>query len=342
MRVDQIFCYLVHPEKGLDEDKREEVKSTVIKPNNPRLFRLLSIAFEKADYECKHEIAFSPMEDGRQSNDCRNEIIDFVENPDELVGAYLAKRLQSVTTNKSGLGLLFLVLGENRGKKRLYMARFPADIGILAEEEQGNLNIVFVEKVFMRNALAYKAALYEGASTDRDFWIGSAVDKQISDGVREISNYWIRDFLLSELRTTPALGTRRLAIALREAANITDDSGIKSELISAAVLARGLDGQFLSIEEFADRYGFSDKTKEVVLTQLKLPRFAHTQFQFSLEEYTKNIPYKMVEIDNGAALLATVEKFDDCFSTEVVEGVDNVFIFSTTGKIVNQQLRKSK
>ena len=44
------------------------------------------------------------------------------------------------------------------------------------------------------------------------------MDKQLNSPGGQLSDYWIGDFLLSEFSVTPAAGTRRLALALRDAA----------------------------------------------------------------------------------------------------------------------------
>jgi hypothetical protein len=64
------------------------------------------------------------------------------------------------------------------------------------------------------------------------FWSGRAIDQQLNPLSGEPSNYWISDFLLSDFTTTPPAGTRRLAIALRDAARKAPLS-IKQELIAA-------------------------------------------------------------------------------------------------------------
>ncbi len=59
------------------------------------------------------------------------------------------------------------------------------------------------------------------------------------------------------MSVTPAYGTRRLGIALRDAAKKAV-LGVKREIIAAATLATGLGNQRISIAAFEDRFGLSD------------------------------------------------------------------------------------
>lgn len=338
MGITHIFSFLVHPAKGVEE--QPDIRGTTV-PLRGNLYRMLSALFDKSGSDCNIEISFSPAPDGRQQNDCRDEIIRMLNSPTTAHARGLAARLQLVTTNRSGLGLLFLILGRNSRDHKVCISRFPADFGILAEENKKTLRVEFLEKVFMRNALAYKAVVYEGSSFDSHFWTGRAVDKQIN-GDTAISNYWIRDFLMSDFKTTSAAGTRRLAIAMKDAMNSTADLGVKQEITAAALLLGGLDGQTISIDDFSDRFGFSNETKAAVLHQLKKPALRFEQFQFSSSEFEKHLPYRSIELSNGAILTAGVSKFEDCFKQTQVDEAPGEYEFRTSGRIVNERLRKSK
>jgi len=108
--------------------------------------------------------------------------------------------MQSVTTNRSGIGLMFLMKGTVGPRHQLVITRFPADQGVIAEGTAQVLTIEFLDRVFMKSAKAYKSAIYVYDSAEVGFWEGRAVDRQIT-GSREASDYWIFDFLESALRT---------------------------------------------------------------------------------------------------------------------------------------------
>jgi hypothetical protein len=67
-----------------------------------------------AEEECQHDIAFVPDEEDEQRNECRDSILSYLKACDISNGRWMAKRLQKVTTNKSGLGLLFLMMGQHK------------------------------------------------------------------------------------------------------------------------------------------------------------------------------------------------------------------------------------
>jgi hypothetical protein len=227
MALQRIHSFLVHPAKH--DEEPPGISGTQIPRRGP-LYTMLSRVFSKASEECDIDIVFRRAEDGRQQNDCRDLLVAYARESSIANGRAVAARLQAVTTHRSGLGLLFLMKGSDAGQHTLVVSRFPADQGVIAHERSRDLSVEFVERVFMKSAKAYKSAIYSSDSLDRGLWDGRAIDRQIS-GPRELSDYWIRDFLLSELRTTGPAGTMRLAVALREAVASTRDAGVRLRLI---------------------------------------------------------------------------------------------------------------
>lgn len=338
MKIFKIYSYLSYPAKHADE--QPEIGGANISPKG-KLYEMLKGIFEKSDQECDISICFLPMDDGSQENECRNEIVRFIESPGLVTGRKIAKRLQQVTTGKSGMGLLFVILAKKDNEKKLMLSRFPADQGIMAEQDSKSLKIEFIEQVFLKNAKSYKSAIYVGDSVENDFWIGNAVDKQTNHGLKDIANYWIKEFLLSDFKTTSKTGTKRLALALRNAINMTKDLAVKHEITSAAVLAKNMKGKNITIDSFVHKFNLSNDAKELVVNQLGSSRLSGAKFLFDLNEFSKHLSYKTLEIDNGAILTAPVEKFNECFE-ELDEGNDEVRTFMTTGIVTNEKLRKSR
>lgn len=337
MDITTAFSFLVHPSKK--DTTQPQIGGTTL-PLQGNLFDMLNGVFNKAAHECNIDIAFLPQPDGKQYNVRRNDIIEILKQPTVSRVRLLAQHLQKVTTHRSGLGLLFVLIGTDATQKRIYISRFPADFGILAEENETALDVKLIERVFMRNAVSYKAVVYEGTNYDSDYWVGRAIDKQISNNSIAISDYWIREFLLSDFKTTSATGTRRLAIAIKDTIKNTDDIEIKEELSAAARLARSLNGQMMSMDNFGERFGLSEKTREALSTTLKDPKLSFTQFRFSSEEFGRHIRYRSLQINNGAVLTAPVDKFDDCFERKEVKGGREIE-FVTRGQVINEQLRTS-
>ncbi|MCI0612155.1 hypothetical protein L0244_04115 [bacterium] len=337
MPITHIHSFLVQPGKHLEE--QPSISGTTV-PLRGKLFQMLQSVYDKADEECDIEIVFRPN-NGQQQNDCRSLFIDYLRTPHLDKGRFIATRLQSVTTHRSGLGLLFIVSGEENPVKRIFLARFPADQGVIAEEQQQTrLSIQFIERVFMKSAVAYKSVIFKGESLDSDFWEGKAVDKQINT-IRELSNYWISDFLDCEFKATGAAGTKRLALALKQAIS-TSEAAVRHELISAARLLRNQDGNRVSPAGLSSSLNLSEDSISVLQKALPHPAVFTETFEFETTEFDQHLPYQSVELDNGALLIGDYARFEEIFQKEELEVHDGKIKYSTTGRVVEEQLRKTK
>ncbi len=321
--------------KGLDD--QPEIGGVTV-PLTGKLSRMLGDVFERSGRECNIEIAFVPAEDGQQQNECRTEIVGLLESNTIVRARKLAERLQRTTDGRSRLGLLFLVIGEQEeGKKKILLARFPADFGVLAEEDRNSLRVQFLERVFMKHALSYKAAIFSGRSFHSDFWDGYVVDRQLSTS----ASYWIKDFLLSDFKTTPAAGTRRLAQAISEAAKATLDVDVRTEILAAARLARNLDGQPITAEKFSERFNLSASAQDAILRELRHDTIRDASFQFCVQEFEKTLPFRSIELSNSAILTGPTSRFDELFQRQQVSGSQSIR-FTTEGEIINDGFRKRK
>jgi len=339
LAVQHIHTYLVHP--GKSSDGTRALGGAAV-PLAGKLFDLLSEIYVRAENECDIDIAFNHSSTGAQQNPCRDLFLAYLGGPTLVRGRRIAERLESVTTQRSGLGLLFLIAGTEGLHHKIVVSRFPAHSAISAEEDQQNLNVEFLERVFMRSAYAYKAVLYRDTSLTAGFWLGRAVDKQINSAEQQTSNYWIADFLDSDFRTTSAAGTRRLAVALREAAKKSTDVGVKREIAGAVMLAPGLNGQRLSVSEFGQRLRLSGAAMQAISGEIRGSGTVDERFQFDLDEFNKQIVYRTVELDSGGLLIAEALTFDRVFHREAVDGREDRERFSTEGKVISETLTKSR
>jgi hypothetical protein len=331
-----IHSFLVHPEKSKTEST--PIHGTTVTKEG-KLLRMLTEVFEAAPAECTFDIAFNASAAGEQENECRDLVVNYTKAPTKPHGLKLAQRLQTVTTNRSGLGLLFLMVGTEGKSHRIVLSRFPADSGIVAQEEGTGLTVEFIEQIFMKSATAYKSVVYEGKSFDGDFWTGRAIDKQINSEIT-ISNYWIRDFLLSDFAVTGARGTRRLAVALREAMNTADSMSVRQELAAAAQLAANLGGKVISGTSFAQKYNLSPEARDSIMVAMKNEKLFSEQFTFVADEFSQHVAFRSVELDNGALLTASAASFDKVFARETLPQAK--VKFTTTGQVVDDKLRKTK
>lgn len=337
--IENIHTYLVYPNKGVAE--ASPVTGNTV-PQEGRMFALLKEIYDRAETECTIGVAFRKADNGAQVNPCRTMLVEYASSPSLDRGRLLAERLAGATTKRSGLGLMFLLHGREDQNHRVVLSRFRANNGVLVDDAADALTVEFIDRVFMKNAHSYKAVFYQHASLTAGFWNGMAVDKQINSRDAETSNYWVRDFLASEFSTTPAMGTRRLALALKDAVNRTNDLQIKQQITAAATLAAGIDGQPTNADDFCDRYGFSEQTRTAVKQAFTRSDLVGDNFVFDAAEFSRQLPYKTIELDSGAVLTAQSSKFDEVFERQEIDGSGDEYRFSATGKIVTEKLEKTK
>lgn len=339
MAIDSVFTFLVQPEKLIDN--KTNIGGTKVE-HEGQLFDLLKKTYDNSDWECRIDIAFLQSIDGNQDNIFRSLILDHLRNQNLQSGRAISQRLANVTTNRSGMGLLFLICGTEGQQQKIVVSRFPADNGILAEQTQNDLSVEFLERVFMKSAKSYKSAMYIDRSFETGFWSGKAVDKQIGNSDTELSDYWITDFLISGFRTTPAAGTRRLAVALSNAAKAVSDTISKGEITSfATLISNGNIGE-TSASDLFNQFNLSQSTRDAVTAQFPSSSLVNERFQFDLNEFTNQIAYRLLELDNGAVLSALSHQFDDVFLQEPDAEQDGKIRFITSGLITNAKLRKKK
>ena len=336
LELEKIHSFLVHPAKKATDPP--PIGGATVPPKG-KLGKMLTEVFERASAECDIDIVFLHDADGKQNNPCRDLLVAYIADPTVTAGREVAKRLQEITTLRSGLGLLFLMKGTEAKRQRLVLSRFPADQGVVAQANAQQLTVEFIEQVFMKSAKAYKSALYSSEPVKGGFWEGRAVDRQLS-GPRELSDYWIRDFLMSELRTTGPAGTMRLAVGIRDAIRSTASLQVRQELIAAVTLLRGQDKK-RSVRKIVQDLALSPEAVGAIEAKFPRPELMDETFQFDKDEFDKHVPYRAVELDNGGMMVAEDSEFPKIFRREQLDGPGQVR-FVTEGRIVDERLRKSK
>jgi hypothetical protein len=309
-------------------------------PLEGAVFKLLEDVYEKSERECSIDIAFNQPAEDVDSNPCRSLLLAYARAPSVATGLPLATRLAAYSTRRSALGLLFLATGMVGLQRKILIARFAANSGILADENREALSVEFVERVFLRSVGSYKAVLYKDTVTDKGFWMGKAVDRQINSSETEVFRYWITDFLDSDFKTTSATGTRVLAVAMRNAAKVTENLNVKKEITAAATLGANLNDQVMTANEFIGRLGLSLPAREAITGQMRHQGLLNEQFRFSAEEFNRQLPYKSVELHSGAILTAAATEFDKVF----VHGDPNdegQVTYTATGRVVSEKLEKA-
>jgi len=335
MALEAIYSFLTYPKKNQPDDPIEAGVGIPIQDD--KLNRMLAGIFGRAREDCNVPIMF--VSDGaRQENPARSELLALVEHRSLENATPIALRLQRATSGQSGMGLLFICLGDDDGRTRVAISRFPADEGVVAERSRNALSVQFVDQVFLKSAYSYKAATYTASGRPDQLWSGHVVDRQINAGSKAVADYWISDFLMSEFATTAAAGTKRLAVALRNAMTSSADVRVKHEIASAAHLAANLPDRALTIADFCDLFHFAEDTKRLVLMQVK-PQLANERFRFDVQEFARHLTYKQVELDNGAVLIAPADRFDQVFR-HVRHEEEETFV--TRGSVIDEKFKRSK
>jgi hypothetical protein len=335
MTISRIFSSLVPPGKHGDPEKPELVLGTEVALQG-NLYKMLADVYAKSEQECHIPIRFLMAEDGTQHNDVRTELITLLQHPTPSAANRLGARLRDVTNLKSGIGLLFFVLGGS-GEHKVVISRFPADEGVMAEAHESTLDVEFVERIFMKNQATYKAALYRGKSFKADFWDGTVVDKQTLPG--HSASYWIRDFLRSDFKTTSQAGSMRLAIALREATKAAPSLEMKQQILSAMTLVQGFAQQTISPRALLEQFGFSDDAKSVITAELPNEATLDAAFILDIDEFRRHAAYRSVELDTGAMLTAPAEHFDTVFTREILNADTGRVRFSATGYVTDEKVK---
>jgi hypothetical protein len=336
MAIEAIYSFLTYPKKNHPEEPLGP--GTEIEIGTDKLSTMLSGIFNHAEQDCVIPIMFTS--DGEvQENPVRSDLLALIAEHSIATAAPLAARLQHATTGTSGMGLMFICLGDDGGSKRIVISRFPADEGVVAERSTSELTVQFVEQVFLKSAYSYKAATYLATGRADQLWKGHLVDRQINHGSKAVADYWIVDFLMSDFATTAAQGTKRLAIALRDASRSTSSLTVKREIAAAAQLAANVPHRAMTISDFCQHFHFSDETKLAISSKVRPSRLINERFRFDSNEFLHHIAFKQIELDNGAVLIAPANRFRDVFSETIIK---NEHTYSTTGSIIDERIRRSK
>ncbi len=339
MSIEHIHSYLVRPGKNSDGPSR--IGGAIV-PLSGQIFGVVEDVYRKSDAECSIEISFDRESNGIQRNPCRDLVLAYIGEPSLENGRNIATTLESVTDRRSGVGLLFLILGSEGSDKKLIISRFPTNSAILAEEDQNTLSIEYLERVFMKSHTSYKAVLYRASSLTTGFWLGRAVDRQLNDRAGQPSDYWISDFLKSGFRTTAAAATRRLAKSLQAAAKKASDLTVKREIAAAVTLASSLGRERLSIDQFGQRFNLSEPSKAAIAAEFKSPTILAETFEFDRDEFCAQVAYRTVEMDTGGLLTAPSSEFENVFHRVVLDEQQERVRFLTEGKIVSEKVGKAK
>lgn len=335
MKVKKILGFIAPVAKDKEEIQDTEIFSHEIKKSN-KLYSFLELLFDRSDQDCKVQIRFV-AQNKSQDNEIRNQIIKISKALTRENCLPLVKRLAKLTDQKTKEGLLFFLLGKEKEEIKILITRFPSEVGITVNQNNGYLDFEILNDVFLRKSNKYKAVFY---NSSEDFWVGHAVDKQLNDNVgkiREISDYWIKDFLISELKLNSARASSMIAKAIRRTISETDKENIKSELVSVTQTIKNINARTLTMNTFFDELNLSEDTKNEVLSKIENSNLFNVTFQFDNNEFEKNCSYMLKIMDTGAIAMAPTPDFDELWMKEDLSD-DGKIKFSTEGKKIREKI----
>lgn len=335
MTIEKIFAHLVYPNHRGDHLTPYTASEVQLEG---KMFGLIKKIYDDSEIECNVDIGFTSTD---QTNEMRSLILDLLSKRDAEAAGKIAERLASVTTRRSQLGLFFVVLARSNAKETVLFSRFPTDQAILADDANGGLNIEFLEKVFVKKWSTYKGAIFSDIVSRSGFWSGKIVDRQINSSEGESSQYWVEKFLSATFLTTALLGTTRFARAM-SAASRSGSASIQNEINCSVPFLGQFDKKPTSIDEIADRLGFSDLAREAIKAQM--PSGTENQV-FSLDYATLRnaVTFRTVRLENGVSVTADSVDFQNVvrMATESTDEGQYVTL-TTSGRLLADRLTRAK
>lgn len=106
----------------------------------------------------------------------------------------------------------------------------------------------------------------------------------------------------------------------------------------AAVLPNR-EGQFASLRQICDDMSISSGAKNTLRGCLENHSLFEEPFEFCGEEYSKQIVFKSLHLDNGAVLTALNTSFDRCFVAEPID--EQIVRYTTQGKVDDIRVKRT-
>jgi hypothetical protein len=122
--------------------------------------------------------------------------------------------------------------------------------------------------------------------------------------------------------------------------NRSSDTKVKEDIAALHHLVAGMPRKVLSAKDIVEQFQVSEETRKEIKDRFPREGLFEERFRFVPSEFLKHVVIKTIELDNGALLTASTERFDEVFIREVVDPTKAVVKFSTEGKIIDQRFRK--
>ncbi|MEN6293500.1 MAG: hypothetical protein ABFD07_15990, partial [Methanobacterium sp.] len=240
--------------------------------------------------------------------------------------------------NRNGTGLFVLIEGKKAETTRLLLNRFREDEVVFSDVEGSELNIELLSQAFSKKSRFYKLAVYEDIFSERSFWKGFAKDKQKNSGSsKEISDYWIKDFLLCDLAVNSIQGTKSFSKVIRNMLRKIDKIEEKEMIISAILSLKNRTDQYISVESFCDQY-LNEELKAKIRTDMNDNYTFQSMFEIDSETYKQELGSKITTLDNGVIVTAPTFLYDEYVKEEELE--DGKMKLIVEGIVEDKKLNK--
>lgn len=295
----------------------------------------------KANKHCKNEIIFVSQQNN-QSNEIRSILLNILETNDpetkfrnaDLLSNYLAE----VTDDRNKEGLFVILEGKFDTRYRIMLIRLKGDEGVIKKMEGDTFSIEKPDYIYTSKSKFFKAALFEDEITRSGFWKGLAVDKQVGPNEpKEISDFWIKHFLKSELSINSKSGTLKLSKVFRNLINKVSTLEEKQSLISVIYLLKNREDPSVTFNSIASDLLTGDLGRKF-LDEIGDELLIHTPFQIDNDIYNKELGSKITEFENGIIVSTpTFLQTNNIIENKLEEDITEVII---RGKVVNKKVNK--
>jgi hypothetical protein len=322
-----------------EEESKIHITSKLLASSDDAMKYFTKI-FDESISSCRIEIIFKSNDS--QENEFRTLILNLINKttPAEkmIIANTLAKRLSKITDNRNGTGLFVIIEGKKAETTRIILNRFREDEVVFSNVNGEELTIQLLTQAFSKKSRYYKLAVFEDLLTERSFWKGFAIDKQKTSGsAKEISDYWIKEFLDCEPSVNSIQGTKSLSRIIKSILKTSNTIEEKELIISGILALKNRGNQYTSIETFCDSY-LNTELKQRIMYELNDNYTFQSSFEIDNETYTKELGNKITSLESGVIVTAPTFLYEQFVNEEDLG--DGITQLTVKGKVKDKKLSK--
>lgn len=292
------FVYLAYvppfPKKDIVKQK---LRKEIIKDESKTTEYLFEI-FDASLNDAKIEIIFKGED--KQHNEIRNEVLSIALASSDKIkqksSDYLCDKLYEQTDSRNGNGLFVIIEGRKATSTRLILVRFKGDEGLVSSTKKSLVG--YMSEVFTKKSTSYKLTVYQDIVSNKSFWKGYSVDKQISaTSHKPISLFWISDFLQSETALTSSQGTMQFSKVIKDVLSKTMGLLEQEQIISGLINLKSKSNSHISLSDFCSSYLTEELTEKIKTSTNE--SFFNAIFPIDTLIYTKEFGKTVLSMEDG-------------------------------------------